>query len=737
MIKKYGKEIKSIVSWVLFAVFFFASTAYGVISEVCTNLFVAFADTKPNVLFLMADDLGWTDVAYMGSTYHNTPNIDKLAREGKVFMNAYAASPYCVPSRAGIMTGQFPAGCFWGDAVLTESSPWSKSIQGRPKYDHMHTYPLHEENNPSSIESATPIPNYSMAQMFSDNGYNTGHFGKWHLGEGAHAPEAIGFDVNLGGSYWGEPYSYIYPFDTSKNTVGGETVKCAPDLNVSVKKYKNGVSPSGDHTGGTLSTTEYLGLYPENGDFLTDILTDGAISFIDMSVSENKPFFANLWYHNSHLPFTPKPEILAKYINKEDPRGHHKNPAYAALIETLDTNIGRVVDHLKEIGQYDNTIIIFTSDNGGKVDESEFVTSNAPLRGGKGTLYEGGMRVPLAIKWVGDYDKSTSYESVSGIDYYATFKNMLNAEIPENYKYDGTDLTKLITENQPLPSRGILMYDGQLQVTQYATAEPGAALIKDGFKLLYDFNDGVKLYDLNNDISEQVDVAGEYVELTASMYNEIMDMLNENDAYIPKPNPAYEQDSIIPGLLEYYNPETVKLVQKWDFTDGKGEWDTAGHRMSKVTHDSKNGYLQVNEIRQSDPSKTVFFAFSSPIEERLPFGYNILVWRYRNYQPGQTSLSVGEGGMFPARSNLIFPSSRGEWREDVLLFYNQETAADAIMLNVSNRNYYGYNDAYFNGLKDKNDKGMMQIDYIAIYRIPDFSEFSRYAIRLNVDKNLK
>lgn len=342
--------------------------------------------TKPNIVFILADDLGWTDLGVMGSDYYETPNIDRLAAEGLLFDNAYAAAANSAPSRACMMTGMYTP----RHGVYTVSPP---------------------DRGDRRLRKLIPIANtddvradfVTMAEALRQQGYRCGHIGKWHLGDDADGtgPLSQGFIWNVGGNRAGSPYSYFYPY-------------CLPDK-------------SKCHLGLEKGTP---------GEYLTDRLTDEAVSFIKSH--KDAPFFLHLSHHAVHTALQAPASVVDKYKNK--PVGkYHTNPVYAAMIEKLDDGVGKICRAIQEMGIEENTIIIFYSDNGG----SEPVTDNYPLHGGKGTPYEGGSRVPLIIKWPGKIPAGTRTSvPVIGVDFYPTFVHLAKGETSGNP--DGRDIFEVV-----------------------------------------------------------------------------------------------------------------------------------------------------------------------------------------------------------------------------------------------------------------------------------------------------
>ena len=347
---------------------------------------------KPNIVFILIDDLGWRDVSCYGSTFYETPNIDGLASQGMKFTDAYAACPVCSPTRASIMTGKYPARLHLTDWITGHVAPNAKlSVPDWTMY--------------------LPHSEVTLAEALKTAGYVSASIGKWHLGGEEYYPEKQGFDVNVAGYDKGQPPTYFYPY-----TVDREQNNSIPTM-----------------SGG------------EDGEYLTDRLTDEALKFIEDS--RDRPFFLYLPHYAVHTPIEAKDSITEKYRAKIKPGQDPDNPAYAAMIESVDESVGRVLAKLDELGIADDTIVIFMSDNGGLSGIGDWlhITSNAPLREGKGTPYEGGFREPMIVRWPGVVKPgSVSEVPVTSVDFYPTLLEIAGVEPHPRHIVDGLSIEPLL-----------------------------------------------------------------------------------------------------------------------------------------------------------------------------------------------------------------------------------------------------------------------------------------------------
>ncbi len=454
---------------------------------------------KWNFIFIIADDLGWTGLSGYGSDLHETPNIDRFASESMKFTNAYSAAAISSPTRASLMTGKYPA--------RLNMTTWYENSLKTPESD------KNKLKGPAT-DGNLPLEEYTLAEAFRDAGYYTAHIGKWHLGNAVHYPEAHGFQINIGGTMWGMPLTFWYPFS------GWRAVD-------SEHRYVPGLENI--HGG-------------NEGTYLTDRLTDEALKIIE--AKKDKPFFLHMSYYTPHVPIEGKPEYTEYYKDKIKQEFYHKNPGYAAMISSLDENVGRILNKVDELGISERTVIIFYSDNGGVNNQRVNTDNNYPLRSGKGSLYEGGLRVPLIIRWPGITRAGSICDfPVSTIDFYPTFLEIANIKGDENHnKYiDGLSLVPLLNNPEKGMNREFLFWHHPhyyLDVTS-----PVSAVRKDNWKLLHYFEDGhLELYDLMNDIGEENNIANQYPEITNDLYMTLQNWRVGINAQYPAFNPEYRPD---------------------------------------------------------------------------------------------------------------------------------------------------------------------------------------------------
>jgi arylsulfatase A len=444
----------------------------------------------PNFVFILADDLGWADLGCYGSDLHGTPNIDRLARQGMRFTDAYAAAPVCTPTRASIMTGKYPA--------RLHMTIWYEASANPPR---------NRKLIPPVTQGNMPHEQVTIAEVLKDAGYFTAHVGKWHLGDAGHYPQTQGFDVNIGGTLWGAPATFFYPYSGSQR-YGGE-FRYVPHIE-----------------------------FGSEGEYLTDRLTDEALRVMDKV--KDRPFYLNLCYHTVHTPIEGKPKLVEYYKNKVRPGMNHQNCEYAAMVHSLDENVGRILDKLDALGVADRTIVVFFSDNGGYINEfnQKVVTSNYPLRSGKGSLYEGGIRDPLIIRWPGVTKAgSVCSEPVNSIDFYPTFLEMISlaGNLKHNTDMDGLSLVPLLKNPIAKLKRDALYWH---YPHYYPTTTPVSAIRQGDWKLLEYFEDNhIELYNLSNDIGEQNNLAEKMPEKAGELRKRLEAWRMAVNAQMPKKKP--------------------------------------------------------------------------------------------------------------------------------------------------------------------------------------------------------
>jgi arylsulfatase A-like enzyme len=449
------------------------------------------AEPKPNIVLILADDLGWSDLGCYGADLHETPHLDQLAKQGVRFTDAYAMS-VCTPSRAALLTGKH--------AARLHMTIWSEGSKTGPKKrklieaDSLHDLP-HTET--------------TLAQRLQKAGYLTALVGKWHLGDAAHYPETHGFDVNIGGTQWGAPQTFFWPYSGSGRF--GPEFRYVPHLE-----------------------------FGKPGEYLTDRLTDEALRVIDHG--GDQPFFLYFAHYAPHTPMEAKAHDVRHFEAKLRPGQHHQNAVYAAMVKSLDDSVGRVLAHLKKQGLEQNTIVIFTSDNGGYIGTEKGqtmpVTSNAPLRSGKGSLYEGGIRVPLIVRWPGVTPEAAECrQPVILMDLFHTLTATLSNAKPNGIA-DGIDLKALLENPVTQLNRDALYFH---YPHYYPTTTPVSAIRYGDWKLLEYLEDCRReLYNLKDDPGEQTDLAHRMPDKAASLLKQLHDWRTEVKAAIPTPNPNFK-----------------------------------------------------------------------------------------------------------------------------------------------------------------------------------------------------
>lgn len=442
--------------------------------------------SKPNIIVIVADDMGWHDLGCYGNDFIETPNLDQLAKTGIRFSDGYAAAALCSPSRASLITGLHPI-----TVNITEHIHGNRPARPNQK---LQTPPISQQLD---------LRFTTTAEMLKKQAYVTAHIGKWHLGGGDYMPQHQGFDVNIAGAWNGLPKSFFYPF-----------------------------FPPGEKPAIQDSSKE--------GDYLTDVLTDKAMEF--MTAQKDTTFFLSLNYYSPHVPIEGKEDLVKKYLKKRGSgdEGIMPNIHYAAMIESIDQNVGRLLKKLNDLELAKNTLIVFTSDNGGlSVREVPYFakhtppTDNGPLREGKGYVYEGGIREPFIVSWNGVVSPNiVDSTPVIAQDLYNTFADIVN----EKGTDDGISLLPLFKGNK-LKKRGLLWH-----LPHYSPqhGKPGSAYREGKWKILRFYEDDVyELYNLAEDINESNNLALQEPAKLDEMKTKLNTALKGMNAKLPKPNPIY------------------------------------------------------------------------------------------------------------------------------------------------------------------------------------------------------
>ena len=434
------------------------------------------AARRPNILFIMADDLGWMDLACQGNPLVETPNIDRLARQGMRFTSAYAAAPVCSPTRAAVLTGQAPA-----RVHMTSHLPGQ-------------FFPKDNRPQPADMVPAIGPEHITIAERLKEAGYANAFLGKWHIAPSAgprgkvapeHSPLSQGFDINIGGASYGGPPSFFSP-------------------------YRNATLPDG-----------------EPGEYLPDRLVDETIDFI--RDHKAKPWMVHLWFYTVHWPMQAPKALLKKYADRTGPGLN--DTRYGAMIEAMDLAVGRLLTSLEALGLDDETLVVFTSDNGGFAGVSDC----RPLRESKGHLYEGGIRVPMIVRWPGRVKPGTlSGEPVVSMDFYPTFLEVAGLKPTTGKPLDGESLVSLFQQTGK-PRREALFFHFP-NYAWHMDNRLGGAVRAGNHKLIRNYDDGsVELYNLKSDLGETKNLAKRQPEIAARLNRKLGQWLADTGAWMPKP----------------------------------------------------------------------------------------------------------------------------------------------------------------------------------------------------------
>lgn len=447
---------------------------------------------RPNIVMIHVDDLGWTDLSAQGSTFYETPHIDGLGASGIRFTQGYAAAAICSPTRAALMTAQNPARVGITDWIRAHFQQDGDPVPDADGYVQRPGMPLATPATPYELS----VDAMTIAERLRETGYKTIHIGKWHLGGEGYGPEDQGFDVNIGGTDLGEPPSFFDPYRNER---------------------VDGISSLPSR---------------REGEYLTDREADEAVRVIRESV--DSPFFMHLAPYAVHTPIQAPEETVEYYENRFD-SPTQSNPTYAAMIDHVDRMVGRVIQTLEEEGIRDKTLLVFTSDNGGQSDERG-ITSNAPLRSGKGYPWEGGIRVPMMISWPGVVPSATiSHVPIHTVDLAATFLDFGGAMPEKDVPVDGISLRDYLLEGDMsgLDGRSIVWHFPHYRQGRRVT--PHSVIRKGPWKLLKWYEGPrYELYHLLDDPDESNNLSGEYPERVDRLNRELMHELESMGARMPR-----------------------------------------------------------------------------------------------------------------------------------------------------------------------------------------------------------
>ena len=543
-------------------------TGLAVVGLACA----AWAAKPMNVIFILADDLGYSDTTLYGTTeLYQTPNLERLAARGMVFNRAYANSPLCSPTRASILTGQTPARHGSTRPEHHKNDVWLKpEVEESAKPDSK----VLGVRSVTRLDTALP----TLGKMMKQGGYATAHFGKWHLGLEPYSPLEHGFDVDI-------------PHTPAPGPVGGYLApwRFAPELKPQPK-----------------------------GENIEDRLAQEAIQWIK-SLPKNKPFFMNYWQFSVHTPFDAKPELVEKYKKLVDPNGRQKSATYAAMVETCDAAIGTLLDAVDAAGIADRTIIIFASDNGGNefskvtTEGGIHATDNWPLSGGKATIREGGVHIPCVVVWPGVTTAgSRSDEVIQTADFYPTLLKNLGIEWPSGHAVDGADIVPAL-KGDKLKRDGIFTYF-PYGMPAPDWLPPSLAVYSGEWKMIRIFHGGEngahdsRLYNVVEDLGEENDLKAAHPETVQRLDQMIEKHIQDAGAVVPLPNPNFdpvkyrpEKIGLTPEQMKDLATKSAPLIKRGDsapdWLAGKGSqvWQKGGRLV--VDYAGKPSWFAVKKLK--------------------------------------------------------------------------------------------------------------------------------------------
>ena len=580
------------------------------LATLCLAASACAAEAKPNLVLILADDLGWADTTLYGHTrFYQTPNIERLAKRGMTFTRAYSASPLCSPTRSAILTGLSPArtgittpNCHLPQVVLEATTgkaapPDQKSIQPTPLTRLKTEY-------------------RTLAESLKEAGYATGHFGKWHLGSEPYSPLQQGFDVDV-------------PHHPGPGPAGGF---------VAPWKF-----------------ADFKERVP--GEHIEDRMAEEAVAW--MEKNKDRPFYLNYWMFSVHAPFDAKKALIEKHRARVNPADPQRSPTYAAMVESMDDAIGTLLDTLDRLKIADNTIIIFTADNGGNMyDEVDGTTptSNAPLRGGKATMFEGGTRVPCVIVWPGiTAAGSRSDAIIQSEDYYPTLLDGLGLKAAPQQRFDGISVLPAL-QGSELARDGVFQYfPHDPPVPDWLP--PSVSVHRGDWKLIRIFHGGENgahrylLFNLRDDLSEKNNLAAQKPELVSELDALITRFLANAKAVVPVPNPAFDPTKYHPELEGQQKPRSKPQAQP----SAKDDNDPAlqGWKARGCTATVKSGIVRVSNL--TDASFLGFAAGkhseASTVTLRIKAG------------GGTSHLDWLPGGVQDQTHSVPFTLPNGDWQE--------------------------------------------------------------------------
>jgi len=569
--------------------------------------------SSPNIILILADDMGWMDSEFYGSTYYETPNLTRLAGEGMHFTDAYAASPLCSPTRASIMSGQYPARLRLTAAITPKNVFEPKAL---PPKANQYCGDMQNRNH-------MPLEVFTLAEALKESGYHTAHIGKWHLappGKGWNSKDETfcaenqGFDFVIGGAHLPGPADYYSPY---LDTLSGR----------SIRNLKPG---------------------PE-GEYLNERLAEESIKWIESVRESDSPFYLNFWHYAVHGPWVAKKDLLPKYMSKTDPRGLQDCPEMGTMLESMDNSIGILLDWLdlpENESLKSNTVILFASDNGGIVHEisgkrmtlgkNSNITSNRPLRGGKANTYEGGTRIPWIARWPGHIAAgSVSHSPVSTLDIYPTLLELAGCNAKEGKILDGLSMLPLL-EGETMEERPIFI---DFPFHMGPLCAPSSTVRLGNFKLLRFHWAGenakshyYELFDLKKDPSEAVNLADYMPEKVKGLDALITQHLQETAALVPIQNREFTGNPLTPRS----NPEKALLRPK-----------SYGLPQNEIVPEKDRGSRRIQLLDQDgEPIKTAALVLDDGqwIQvENLSDGQVEVSWD-RSLKKGQAKVLLGWSG---------------------------------------------------------------------------------------------